>query len=202
MSNTTRTGARGATVPGAQGVTDPLASLEATARDLEARVHALTEQLCLARGTRDIVPPPPAEEPTEAPLADRLEATLRAAPSSIEDLAAALHAPTGRITAALRPLRKRLWNAGTDVAPKWFLPPGPDASPEEFLAAVRALISLQPHSTAELQRATGTVGKRVWHALVKLGDADGSRLVRYGDPRRPKWFWLPEGMDLSKFTGR
>lgn len=182
-----------------------MASLEAQARDLEARARALTEQVRLARGTREIAPPTPApvEPPAELPLADRLEAALRTAPSSIEELAAALHAPAGRVTAALKPLRGRkppLWNAGTDVAPKWFLPPAPDATPEAFVAAVQALIRLQPHSTSELQRATGTEkSKRVWHALVKLNDAPGSRMVRWGDPRRPKWFWLPEEMDLSKF---
>jgi len=195
MSNTKRNG------------TDQLENLEARLHELGAMAQALTEQVRLARGTREITPPPPAA-PAELPLADRLAAVLRATPSSIEDLVAALHVPAGRIAKEMKALRaaglgRKLWNAGTDVAPKWFLPPGPDATPEVFAAAVLALIRLQPHSTGELQQATGTMGsKRVWHALVKLNDAKGSRIVRYGDPRRPRWFWLPEGMDLSRFAPR
>lgn len=182
---------------------DHLESLETQLRDLEHRAKALTAQVKLARGTVDLRGPAgaAAEEP---PLADRLAEVLRTTPSSIEDLAAALKLPAGRVSKELTPLRaaRKLWNAGTDVAPKWFLPPPPDATPEQFAAAVKALISLQPHSTAELQQATGTQGsKKVWHALVKWNDVKGSRLVRYGDPRRPRWFWLPEGMDLSKITG-
>ncbi len=193
-----------------------LDDLEAEARSLETQAHTLVEKLRLARGTRDIpvttapattptTPPPAAPTPatTVTDLGERLAAALRETPRSIEDLVSLLKVPSGRITRELRPLRRRLWNAGTETAPKWFLPPTPDAPVEAFTGAVRALISLQPHSTAELITATGTQrSKKVWHALTRLNDEPKSRLVRMGDPRRPRWFWVPTEIDLSKFAAR
>lgn len=180
--------------------TSNLSDLEARAEAAEVAVRDLVRHVRMARGTRQVAPvaqPPPAEPA----LGARIEGALRAAPLSIEELAGQLRAPAGAVSAALKPLRKRLWNAGTDTSPRWFLPPGEEASADVFTAAVQALIRAQPHSTAELQAATGTAGsKKVWHAIMRLNDAAGSRLVRYGDTRRPRWWWVPEGLDLSRFA--
>lgn len=139
----------------------------------------------------------------EPPLPDRIIAALRARPTSIEDLARAVGSSVGRVSSALRPMRKRLWNAGTETEPRWFLPPAKDVSPEAFAAAVQALIRVRPMTTPELVRATGTEGtKRVWHALLRLNDAPGSRIVRQGDARHPVWFWLDESVDVSRFHVR
>jgi hypothetical protein len=170
--------------------------------DLEARVEAaentMKTLLKQVRGTRPGAPSTARPPPN---LAERIESALRAAPLSIGDLAAQLREPAGRVAAAIKPLRKRLWNAGTDVSPRWFVPPDDDASPEVFTLAVQALIRAQPYSTSELQAATRTAGsKKVWHAIVRLNDAPDSRLVRHGDARRPRWWWVPEGLDLSRFA--
>lgn len=181
---------------------------------LQAKAETLIEEIrTLARGTRDVTPAagaavagaPPAGVPAVAPLslAERITAELRRRPLSIEQLAQHVQASTGRVSTALRPLRKALWNAGTETDPRWFLPPGDDASPEAFAAAVTALVRIRPMTTAELCRATRTEGsKRVWHALLRLNDAPASRLVRQGDPRRPSWFWLDEAVDVSRLTAR
>lgn len=170
--------------------------------DLEARVEAaentMKTLLKQVRGARPGVPSAARPPPN---LAERIESALRAAPLSIEELVSHLHEPAGRVSAAIKPLRKRLWNAGTDVSPRWFVPPDDNASPEVFTLAVQALIRERPHSTAELQAATRTAGsKKVWHAIVRLNDAPDSRLVRYGDARRPRWWWVPEELDLSRFA--
>lgn len=134
-------------------------------------------------------------------LAQRIEALLRARPRSISDLAAELKMPAQRIADAMKPLRPRLWNAGTDDAPRWFWIVGDDADAATFAAAVEALVRERPVSTGELCAATGTAGsKRVWHALVKLRDKPGTRLVRIGDPKRPTWFWLPETASIARLT--
>lgn len=187
---------------------------------LQAKAETLIEEIrTLARGTRDVTPaagaavagaPPavavPAVSPPTVPpasFAERITAELRRRPLSIEQLAQHVQASTGRVSTALRPLRKALWNAGTETDPRWFLPPGDDASPEAFAAAVTALVRIRPMTTAELCRATRTEGsKRVWHALLRLNDAPASRLVRQGDPRRPSWFWLDEAVDVSRLTAR
>lgn len=183
-----------------------------TPAEIEARLNALREQerelaakLKLARGTGDH---------TELALRvggelsmsleQRIEAVLRTRPTTIEELARELKAPAGKVVAALKPMRKHLYNVGTEDAPAWFWIVGDAAPTEQVNTAVKSLIAFRPFRFPELLNATGARQGRVSGAIVAMQRDPKSRIANV-DPDRPnraRWFIVPEGVQIARLKSR
>lgn len=195
-------------------------------KDAAARLALLRKETAqlerkLARGTRDIkpatkiaAPVQPKPEPKDdaaAPrvggglsldLGARVEAALRVHPHSLEELARELKEPVGRISTALKPLRKHLYNVGTEHAPAWFWIVGDEASASEINQAVLTLVKFKPMRFPELLAATGARQGRVSGAIVAMQRDSNARLVNLDTPQRARWFMVPEGVTLAKLKSR
>lgn len=163
-----------------------LEALKIEARELEAKLRQ-------ARGTREIAPL--ILEPAE-----RVQAALSLRPATLEDLARELKMPVGRIEAEIKPLRKQLFNVGTDVAPAWFLPTGDDVPTPLLNAAVRALISHKPMTFQELKAATGARDGRIHGAIVAARETE--QVVNLGTQSHGRWFLVPAGTKIAGLKSR
>ena len=175
-----------------------LAQLQKEAAELEKQ---------LARGTGDITKHARAAKHRvggleSLPLIERIEIALRVKPHSIEELSRELKEPAGKISAAMKPLRGRLFNAGTELAPAWFVVVGDKAEAADINSAVEALVSYREFTFPELVAATGARQGRVSGAIVKLQRDPKSRIVNLGSDAKAKWRILPEGIQLSKLKPR
>lgn len=179
--------------------------------ELEARLAALREQereltakLKHARGTGDhteIALRVGGE--LSLPLEQRVESMLRAHPRSLEELTRELKEPAGRISNAMRTMRKRLYNVGTEDAPVWFYIVGDEASAEQINAAVRSLVTFRPMRFPELLAATGARQGRVSGAIVAMQRDPKSRIANVDqNPLRARWFIVPDGIQLSRLKAR
>lgn len=180
--------------------------------DLAARLAALDpratreleEKIRLARGTREDVKAPESEPALS--LEQRIEAALRAAPLSLDALARSLAVPIGRVAKAIKPLRKQLFNVGTEHEPEWFWRCGDDVSTPVVNAAVLALVKCRPLFTSEIVAATGARPKRIDGALVAIQEHDMksgvAHLLKLGDLRRPKWWYAPDQATVARLTSR
>lgn len=156
----------------------------------------LTEKIRLARGTRDF------PKSADMPLEDRIGVLLKERPRSLEELARDLREPAGKVSAAIKPLRKHLFNAGTDAAPAWFWIVGDESPTDQLNAAVAALVRYRPMRFQELLAATGARQGRVSGAIVALERDPESRLVNLDTPTRARWFIVPQGIQLAKLKRR
>lgn len=177
-------------------MTDDLSADALRLEQLRREQADLEKKLRLARGTQDF---PRAED---APLPDRMELVLRSRPRSIEELARDLHEPVGKIAAALKPLRKNLFNVGTEGAPAWFWIVGDEAPTDQLNTAVAALVKFRPMRFPELMSATGARQGRVSGAIVAMQRDPKSRIVNLDTASRARWFIVPEGIQLSRLSKR
>lgn len=178
----------------------PNISLEDAAARLETlrlEQAKLEQQVRLARGTREGMAPIVAP-----PLTDRMLASLTERPRSLDELARELREPAGKISAAIKPLRARLYNAGTEAAPAWFPIVGDEAPTEIVNAAVAALVRYRPMRFQELLAATGARQGRVSGAIVALERDPESRLVNLDTPTRARWFIVPQNVQLARLKRR
>lgn len=175
---------------------DAAARLEA----LRQEAHELEVKLTLARGTRDLAPRVGGELSLD--LGQRIEAVLRVRPHSVEELARELKESAGKISAALKPMRKHLFNAGSEDAPSWFWIVSDQATAAEVNAAVAALVRFKPMRFPELLAATGARQGRVSGAVVAMQRDPKSRLVNLDTAMRARWFAVPEGIQLAKLKKR
>lgn len=169
-----------------------LAELKEAAAELEKKLE-------MARGTGDVT--------EEARVAGRdlpkmIEAILRQRPRTLVELAKDIGEPAGRVSNALRPMKKLLFNAGTADTPAWFVIPGDAASTETINNAVRALIAYRPMYFPELLAATGARQGRVSGAIVAMQRDPNGRIVNLGTTARARWFEVPEGTQLSRLKRR
>jgi hypothetical protein len=160
-----------------------LESLKREAADLEQKVK-------LARGTQEI-----------APMVDPLEHFL-SEPRSTGELARHLKVPADKVEISLKPLRKRLINVGTALAPAWFLRPGDDVPTPVLVDAVRTLITFRPMLHIELAAATGARAGRLDGALVALQNGGADRIVKYGPKNRFTWFIPPAEIKVATLKSR
>jgi hypothetical protein len=169
-----------------------------------ARLEALKKQAAelekqLARGTGDV-----SREAREAtqPIEVQIELALRERPMTLEELARQLKESVGKVSTAMKPLRKRLYNAGTDAAPAWFWVVGDGAATTDINKAVEALVRFKPMRFPELLAATGARQGRVSGAIVALQRDPKGRLVNLDTAVRARWFMLPDGVSLSRLKRR
>lgn len=165
--------------------------------DLNARIAEQERNLAelkaqIARGTGDIT-----EEARHVSLARRLELALRARPHSLEDLVRDLGEPVGRVSSALRQVKKQLYNTGAAELPVWFWIIGDETSPQDLYAAVEALMRARPMAHAELVAATGARENRVSGAINEMRRT--RRVVNVGTGKA-RWFIMPEGVKLARLT--
>lgn len=192
----------------ANTTTNEKAGTEAAARLEALRKEAAKLEKQLARGTGDVteearkVTAPRVGGHLSMDLPQRIEAALRAKPRSIEELARELHETPGRITATMKPMRKHLYNAGTEDAPAWFWIVGDGASASEINAAVEALVKFKPMRFPELLAATGARQGRVSGAIVAMQRDGKSRIANLDSPMRARWFWVPDGVGLARLKVR
>jgi hypothetical protein len=180
---------------------DAAARLE-TLRQEQAQ---LEQQVRLARGTREGMAPIAGGTLADrvlASLADRVLASLAERPRSIDELARDLGTPSGRIAAAIKPMRGKLSNVGTEALPAWFPIVGDEAPTEVINAAVTALVRFKPMRFAELMAATGARQGRVSGAIVALQRDPKARIVNLDTPARARWFIVPEGIQLARLGKR
>jgi myo-inositol catabolism protein IolC len=181
------------------------AQLEALAAEQAAsaeRILALRAQL--ARGTADVTEqartaakaalPVAKPEPAQplVTLAARLEALLRSAARSHDDLVLETAAPAGRVAAALRALKasRQIYNLGSEDRPRWVWVVGDQTSTPDLRVAVEAILRERPTTFAELLAATGARRGRVSGVIVAL-QREGARIERHGDEHRERWFLAP-----------
>jgi hypothetical protein len=136
------------------------------------------------RAPRETVPPPMPVDP--------LEIALAAGPADVATLAKATATSPARVTAALARLRKanRVFNLGSDVAPRWMLVLGDDAPTPALYAAVETMLRERPMTFAELTAATGARRGRLSGVIVQMQRA-GRKLANLGTERRARWMLLP-----------
>jgi hypothetical protein len=160
----------------------------------------------LARGTGDVTTQANAALvaagvalPT-VPLHARIEAHLRVKPHTILDLARELREPVGKISNALRPLKRHLYNVGTAEMPVWFWILGDETPTDQLNAAVATLVAYRPMTFAELQAATGARYGRVSGAMVALRRDPKSRVVDLngGAGGKARWWILPAGIEIAR----
>jgi hypothetical protein len=167
---------------------------------LEAEAQKLRAQL--ARGSKDITAEALAATRSVVPLETRIEMALRQRPRATEELARDLKEAAGKVSTAMKTIRKHLVNVGTETAPAWFWVVGDKAPTEQINAAVEALVRYKDCTFPELIAATGARQGRVSGAIVKLQRDPKSRIVNFGTPGRAKWRILPEGIQLAKLKTR
>lgn len=182
--------------------------------DVVARLQSLKKEAAelekqLARGTGDVSEQartarrPRVGGDMSASLSERIEAALRTKPHSLDELARELKESAGKIAAAVKPMRNRLFNAGTETDPAWFWIVGDHASATEINNAVRALVHYRPMSFTELRAATGARQGRVSGAIVAMQRDPKSRISNIDDnPLRARWFVVPEGVAISRLKPR
>jgi hypothetical protein len=177
---------------------DPQAESEAIERLEALKKETIELEAQLARGTRDVT----VEAKRVTTLEARIELALRARPMSLEELARDVKEAVGRVSAALKPMRKRLYNAGTDSSPAWFWVVGDSASTGDVNAAVAALVRYKPMRFPELLAATGARQGRVSGAIVALQRDPKGRLVNLDTAMRARWFSLPDDVSVSRLKRR
>lgn len=166
------------------------------AKAIIARIEIQERELAdlkaqLARGTQDHVRPPTIET--------KIEALLRSKPRTLEVLARELNEPIGRVSTALRPLKKQLFNVGTVEHPEWFWVIGDETPPKDLYNAVEALMRARPFAHAELIAATGARANRVSGAVNEMRRTRPVVPVP-GVEGKIRWFILPDGAKIARLV--
>lgn len=176
-----------------------LENVEAALALAREEIAALEQKVRLARGTQDMPPlaaPAPVVAASTIPvvavpsLIQRIEAALRERVLSTVELAHDLGEPVGKVTFAVRGLRKNLGNVGTTTESRWTWRIGDGTPPAELEAVVLRLVSEQPLTTAELVAATGARASRVGGAMVAI-QRSGVQVMNLGTQHRHRWFVVP-----------
>lgn len=168
--------------------------LEDEKKRLEAEQAELEAKIKVARGTaRDL-----------RPLEQRVEDLLKTEPCDVATAAHKLGAPAARVQAAIRALREgeRVFNVGTEHAPRWQLVLGDSGPTPELIEVVGRLIRERPWTREELMKITGARAGRVSGAIVALQEDPANRVVNVGTHARARWFALPAGVKVSKLASR
>jgi hypothetical protein len=150
------------------------------AKQLQADLRA-TQQFAV--GTVDV-------DTVKVGLITKVEALLKVAPMSLAELAVELGESTGKVSAALKTLKRKgqVWNVGEEDRPRWRWVIGDDCSFPELVAEVQRLLSERPMSHADLKAATGANPNRLKGAVTQLA-RNGVKVVNVsGDERRALWY--------------
>lgn len=185
---------------------DERAILENVAATMSTAQEQITRLLGGARGTGDVTDAAravvaqhandnarPAPEPT---VAQKIEAALRTQSLDIADLARATKVPVGKISEAMKPLRKvgQVANVGTEDHPIWAWKIG-DAPTPELVAWVRRMIMERPMTTRELAAASGARFSRVGGVMVAIQRAPGEGWqildMHRGEQHAGRWLLIP-----------
>jgi hypothetical protein len=130
-------------------------------------------------------------------LRSLVEEALAHASLGVTAIAERVNEPAGRVIDVLRVLRaeNRIYNMGTEDAPKWTLRVGRGVTTQELRAVVGRLISERPMSADELAEATGATTQRVTMAVtaIRMG---GAHVLCTETQDVLRWFRVPEGSRL------
>jgi predicted Rossmann fold nucleotide-binding protein DprA/Smf involved in DNA uptake len=177
---------------------DRLAALEAEIASLKASSLAPAPAVAvprIARGTADVTRAAVvarlegALETAPRTLAEKIEAALRDRPRTMMELALDTGATPKRVSNALRDLRGKAANVGSDTHPVWTWIIGDETTAAELSAQVLALVSLRPFTLQELVSATGARRNRISGALVRLVEA--GRVENHGSATVARWYAPP-----------
>lgn len=192
------------------------------ARELELQAEELEKRLNLARGTGDVTeqakaalkeeeppqhvePEAPKGEPKRRAIApqeavrERVESVLRNHSLNVAQLAKESAHSLGRVSEALKELRKekKVANVGTADFPIWTLRIGDHTTTPELIAHIKRLITERPMSTQELVDVTGARMTRVSGAIVHL-QRNEKHLLNLGTARRARWLLVGDQVKFAK----
>lgn len=180
----------------------------------EARISALAAELAalkasiapappvavprIARGTADVTraavvarlegaleTPPPAPKT----IAEKIEAALRERPRTMMELALETNTSPKRISNAMRELRAKTYNVGSETYPVWAWIIGDETTAAELGAQVERLIALRPFTLQELIAATGARRNRISGSIARLVEA--SKAENHGSATVARWYAPP-----------
>ena len=176
-----------------------------TLTDLQKQIAALTARLeALAPTTTEPTPrvraqgtTPPLTVPDvgeAAPLALRIENTLRRGPRTFSEIAADLDdVPEGRLHKAFQSMRRsgKVWNIGDDTQPRWVWRIGDDVDTRVLRAYVELLCRIRPMTWAELVDATGASPNRVKGVCTDLRRRTDDPVRDFGTSTRAVYYFPP-----------
>lgn len=170
-----------------------LENIEATLAALRERANALTLEATklekfvkAARGSRDVTKEAAAARALTLP--EQIEVELRRQIMTTEALARAIGAPAASVVEALKSVRRRVADIGTQEQARWTwrLVEG-QATTEEVRVLVERLITDQPMTFQDLVRATGLREGLIQGALVDIRRVR-QEILDLGTKHRARWF--------------
>lgn len=171
-------------------------NLQAQLAAAQERVSELAKQMVemqhkFARGSVDVT-----AAAQQVSLEARVESLLANGIWTLDTLARELDVSTSKTLRAMKPLRDRLYNIGTEDRPRWTLTVGNEVDIAVLTAQVGRLLREKPMDRKELLAATGASDNRIGGALRRL-QREGARVENWGSARYARWVIVPERSDRA-----
>jgi hypothetical protein len=161
--------------------------------DINAKIAHLESTIAAANATLADIRKELAPALRGRGLYDRIEAALRAAPRSTEDLAGLVGSSAAKVTTLLEGMERsrKVYNLGTAKRPRWVWCIGDDADTDTLRATVAMLIRERPLELQEIVAATGLTNRnRISGVLVRLQVAE-LNVQNLGTRAHARWFIPP-----------